>query len=47
MRRLRRWLLLGLVIALVAVFWRMEREPEIATGSVLLLDLQGEYVEAA
>jgi len=47
MRRWFRWLLVLLAIALVASFFLRGRGPRIAQGSVLVIDLSGEYVESA
>jgi protease-4 len=47
---MRRWLRLALVLlalAFVASFFLRERGPRIAQGSVLVIDLSGEYVESA
>ncbi|HVN39049.1 MAG TPA: signal peptide peptidase SppA [Myxococcota bacterium] len=47
MRRWLRLLLVLLAIALVASYFLRERGPRIAQGSVLVIDLSGEYVESA
>lgn len=47
MRALRRLVLLALVVGLVAAFWFASRGPRIERGSVLVMTLAGEYVEAA
>jgi protease-4 len=47
MRRWLRLLLVLLVLAFVASFFLRERGPRIAQGSVLVIDLSGEYVESA
>ena len=46
MRRFRRLLLLGLVAALLLWIFLPARRPSIAEGSILVLELSGEYVEA-
>ena len=47
MRRWLRLLLVLLALAFVASFFLRERGPRIAQGSVLVIDLSGEYVESA
>ena len=47
MRRWLRLLLVLLAIAFVASYFLRERGPRIAQGSVLMIDLSGEYVESA
>jgi protease-4 len=47
MRSLRRVLLLGVVLALAWLFFFARRGPGVEQGSVLLLDLEGQYIEAA
>lgn len=47
MRRLRRLLLVILVVAVVLAVWLPTRGPHIADGSILLLDVSGQYVESS
>jgi protease IV len=47
MRKVRRWIILLGLIALAFLWLRSMGQPSVAQGSILVIDLAGEYVESA